>query len=227
LPKKPAEDELDQQIIHTVETAKPESVQQLIDQVQALSSKPKQEILNRIMHLEQEEKIRLKPPQTPTPEKFRSYLRSNQAVWYWITMTLTLATMLVVFVVPENDFPLVYVRYVLGIIFVLWLPGYAFIKALFPQTLPFARALAHSLGTTEKNLDTIERVALSLGMSIALVPIVGLLLNYTPWGIRLTPIVLSLTTLTLAFATTAIAREYQIRIKQDASPILIPASQKP
>jgi len=227
LPKKPAEDELDQQIIRTVETAKPESVQQLIDQVQALSSKPKQEILNRIMHLEQEEKIRLKPPQTPTPEKFSSYLRSYHAVWYWITMTLTLATMLVVFVVPENDFPLVYVRYVLGIIFVLWLPGYAFIKALFPQTLPFARALAHSLGTTEKNLDTIERVALSLGMSIALVPIVGLLLNYTPWGIRLTPIVLSLTTLTLAFATTAIAREYQIRIKQDASRILIPASQKP
>jgi hypothetical protein len=226
LPKKPAEDELDQQIIHTVETAKPENVQQLIDQVQALSSKPKQEILNRIMHLEQEEKIHLKPVQTPTPEKFSSYLHSNHAVWYWITMTLTLTTMLVVFVVPENDFPLVYIRYVLGIIFVLWLPGYAFIKALFPQTLPFTRALAHSLGTTEENLDIIERVALSLGMSIALVPIVGLLLNYTPWGIRLTPIVLSLTILTLAFATTAIAREYQIRIKQDVSRILIPASQK-
>jgi uncharacterized membrane protein len=111
----------------------------------------------------------------------------------------------------------VYIRYVLGIIFILWLPGYAFIKALFPQTLPFARALAHSLGTPEKNLDTIERAALSLGMSIALVPIVGLLLNYTPWGIRLTPIVLSLTALTIAFATTAILREYQITIKQETN----------
>jgi hypothetical protein len=225
LPKKPAEDE-DQQIIHAVETAKPESVQQLIDQVQALSSKPKQEILSRIMRLEQEGKIRLKPRQTPTPTKFSSYLRSKQAVWYWITVALTLATTLVVFVVPENDFPLVYIRYVLGIIFILWLPGYTFIKALFPQTLPFKRALAHSLGTTEKGLDIIERVALSLGMSIALVPIVGLLLDYTPWGIRLTPIVLSLTTLTSAFATAAIAREYQIRIKQDSSQILILASQK-
>ncbi|MFZ0965877.1 MAG: hypothetical protein WAN82_04555 [Candidatus Bathyarchaeia archaeon] len=110
MPKKPAEDELDQQIIQIVETAKPESVQQLVDQVQALSSKSKQEILNRIQQLQQEEKIRLKPPQTPTPEKLSSYLRSNHAVWYWITMTLTLATMLVVFVVPENDFPLVYLR---------------------------------------------------------------------------------------------------------------------
>ena len=216
MPKKPAEDELDQQIIQIVETTKPQNVQQLVDQVQALSSKSKQEILNRIMHLQQEEKIHLKPPQTPTPEKLTSYLGSNHARWYWVTITLTIATAIVVFTVPEDAFPLVYVRYVLGIIFILWLPGYAFIKALFPQTLPFTRALAHSLGTTEKNLDTIERVALSLGMSIALVPIVGLLLNYTPWGIRLTPIVLSLTTLTLAFATTAIAREYQIRIKQDA-----------
>ena len=216
MPKKPAEDALDRQIIRTVEIAKPENVQQLVDQVQALSSKSKQEILNRIMHLQQEEKIRLKPPQTPTPEKFRSYLRSNHAVWYWITMTLTLATTLIVFVVPEDDFPLVYARYALGIVYILWLPGYAFIKALFPQTLPFARALAHSLGTTEKNLDTIERVALSLGMSIALVPIIGLLLNYTPWGIRLTPTVLSLTALTIIFATAAIVREHQIGIKQDA-----------
>ena len=216
MPKKPAEDALDRQIIRTVEIAKPENVQQLVDQVQALSSKSKQEILNRIMHLQQEEKIRLKPPQTPTPEKFRSYLRSNHAVWYWITMTLTLTTTLIVFVVPEDDFPLVYARYALGIVYILWLPGYAFIKALFPQTLPFARALAHSLGTTEKNLDTIERVALSLGMSIALVPIIGLLLNYTPWGIRLTPIVLSLTAFTIIFATAAIVREHQIGIKQDA-----------
>jgi hypothetical protein len=216
VPKKPAEDELDEQIIRTVETAKPENVQQLVDQVQALSSKSKQEILYRIMQLQQEEKIRLKPPQTPTLEKFRSYLGSHHALWYWVTMTLIIATAIVVFTVPEDAFPLVYVRYVLGTVFILWLPGYAFIKALFPQTLPFARALAHSLRTTERNLDTIERVALSLGMSIALVPIIGLLLNYTPWGIRLTPIVLSLTAFTIIFATAAIVREHQIGIKQDA-----------
>jgi hypothetical protein len=216
LPKKPTEDKLDQQIIQIVEAAKPENVQQLVDQVQALSSKSEQEILRRIMQLQQEEKIHLKPPQTQTPEKLTSYLGSNHALWYWITMALTIATAIVVFTVPEDAFPLVYLRYVLGAIFILWLPGYAFIKALFPQTLPFARALAHSLGTTEKNLDTIERVALSLGMSIALVPIIGLLLNYTPWGIRLTPIVLSLTAFTIIFATAAIVREHQIGIKHDA-----------
>jgi hypothetical protein len=218
LPKKPAENELDQQIIHTVETAKPENVQQLIDQVQALSSKSKQEILDRVLHLQQEERIQLKPPQTPKPEKFTSYLGSNHARWYWITMALAIATAIVVFTVPEDAFPLVYVRYVLGTIFILWLPGYAFIKALFPQHLPFAKAIARSLDTSEKDLDTIERIALSLGMSLALVPIVGLLLNYTPWGIRLTPIVLSLLALTTIFATAAMIREHQTRTTQKPTP---------
>jgi uncharacterized membrane protein len=60
--------------------------------------------------------------------------------------------------------------------------------------------------TSSENLDTIERVALSLGMSLALTPIVGLILNYTPWGITLTPITLSLLALTVVFATAAISK---------------------
>ena len=99
----------------------------------------------------------------------------------------------------------------LDIIFVLWLPGYTFIKALFPTHAPTK--------TSTETLDPIERIALSLGMSIALVPTIGLLLNYTPWGIRLTPIVLSLLALTLIFATTAIAREHQTKTKMHAYPI--------
>jgi len=216
LSKKSSKDEIDFHIIQIVKEKKPEDVKELIKLVQEKFPLPKQKILSRILYLQDKEQIRLKSNETVGTEKLANYLRSSQTYWYWITIILTSTTALLVFTIPENAFPLVYVRYVLGTIFVLWLPGYAFIKALFPQTLPFARALAHSLGTTEKNLDTIERVALSLGMSIALVPIIGLLLNYTPWGIRLTPIVLSLTAFTIIFATAAIVREHQIGTKQDA-----------
>jgi uncharacterized membrane protein len=76
---------------------------------------------------------------------------------------------------------------------VLYLPGYAFIKALFPTKVPIP------LGT--EGLDNIERIALSAGMSIALVSITGLFLNYTPWGIRTTPVTLSLLALTIACAS--------------------------
>jgi len=65
------------------------------------------------------------------------------------------------------------VRIILGLPFILFFPGYTLISALFPK---------------RTQLDSIERVALSFGLSIAVVPLIGLILNYTPWGIRLYPI---------------------------------------
>ena len=191
---------MDQHIIQIVEEAKPENVEQLIRLVKEKFPLPEQEILDRILYLQEKEKIGLKPHQTLTPQKLTTYLRSSQASWYWIIIILASTTILLVFTIPENAFPLIYARYILGSIFVLWLPGYTFIKALFP----------------EKELDSIERVALSIGMSLALVPITGLLLNYTPWGIRLTPITISLLALTFTCATAAIIREHQTQLKQDS-----------
>jgi uncharacterized membrane protein len=72
------------------------------------------------------------------------------------------------------------VRTLLGVPFILFIPGYILIFALFPAK------------KTDRGIDTIERIALSFGLSIAIVPLIGLLLNYTPWGIRLEPILLSL-----------------------------------
>jgi len=41
-------------------------------------------------------------------------------------------------------------------------------------------------------LTPLERLALSIGLSLAVVPLVGLVLNYTPWGIRLVPVTAAL-----------------------------------
>lgn len=68
-------------------------------------------------------------------------------------------------------------RNIIGLPFVIFLPGYALIAALFPA---------------KSDLDGIERTALSFGLSIAIVPLIGLGLNYTPWGIRPFPILISL-----------------------------------
>lgn len=94
-------------------------------------------------------------------------------------------------------------RVVLGLPFVLFLPGYAFIAALFPEAgeAPTATDNAEEEGTdsrlVDRGIDGIERVALSFGLSIAIVPLIGLVLNFTPWGIRLGPILLSVSGFTL------------------------------
>jgi len=84
-----------------------------------------------------------------------------------------------------NETPL---RVILALPLVLFIPGYALIAALFPG---------------QDELDLIERIALSFGLSIAVVPLIGLGLNYTPWGIRLDPIVISLSVFTLAMTMIA------------------------
>jgi len=54
-------------------------------------------------------------------------------------------------------------------------------------------------------------LALSFGLSIAIVPLIGLGLNYTPWGIRLTPILVSLTVFNVLFGIAAIYRRMKAR----------------
>jgi uncharacterized membrane protein len=167
---------------------------------------PETKIIEHIIRLQSQGKITLKPLPTPPPQKLSIYLKTKEAYWYWITLILAATTTITTFTIPENAYPIVYIRYLLGTVFVVWLPGYSFIKALFPTEPPFK--------TSAKSLDSIERLALSIGMSLALVPIIGLLLNYTPWGIRLTPIVLSLLVLTTIFATVGIIREHKSQLKE-------------
>ena len=86
-------------------------------------------------------------------------------------------------------------RNILGLPLVLFLPGYALIAALFPA---------------KSDLDGIERTALSFGLSIAVVPLIGLGLNYTPWGIRLLPIQVSLSIFTFVMCGLAYFRRAQL-----------------
>jgi uncharacterized membrane protein len=60
-------------------------------------------------------------------------------------------------------------------------------------------------------LDAIERIALSLGLSMAVVPVVGFALYYLPSGLELFPLSESILVLTLFLSTLAIWREYKAR----------------
>lgn len=194
---------LSQIIIRLIKEKDPTSVQQLVNLVREKKSASEQQIMDCILQLQNQGKITFKEKVSPLPQNFSTYLKTS-AYWYWITVILSIATTLTVFIIPEDAYPLIYLRYVLGSIFVLWLPGYTFTKALFPTQVP--------IKTSSENLDSVERIALSAGMSLALVPITGLFLNFTPWGIRTTPITLSLLVLTLICATIAVIREHNIKL---------------
>lgn len=84
-----------------------------------------------------------------------------------------------------------FIRTVLGLPLVLFLPGYALIALLFP---------------TKNGLEGIERAALSIGMSVAIVPLVGLVLNNTSFGIREMPLLASLSVFIILTCAAAYVR---------------------
>jgi hypothetical protein len=188
-------------IIKTIKEQQPQTTSQLIAFIQKTTNLSEKEIINILNQLEAEDKIHFNiRPDLPS-FSFQTYLFSSESTWYWSIIALALVTTLTVFAVPQDSYPFAYVRNFLGVIFVLFLPGYAFVKAFFQKKVPFK--------TTSESFDTIERLVLSLGVSIAIVPIVGLILYYTPLGTDLTPITLCLLAFTLVLATVAMFREYQ------------------
>ena len=149
-------------------------------------------------------------------------------------VVLTLAVNGAVFLPVIRETPL---RVGLGLVFVLFVPGYVFIAALFPEAgespteasepdseSELADADHHDRSSqsdadtgetltqfsTRDGIDGIERTALAFGLSIAITPLIGLALNFTPWGIRLTPIMVALTAFTLVATGIAAYRRWQL-----------------
>jgi len=109
-------------------------------------------------------------------------LRNRPGIDLLVVVGVTLLLILVVIFSPSN-IP----RVVLGLPFILFLPGYTLISALFPS---------------RSQLSTIERVAYSLALSIAIVALIGLLLNYV-WYIGIYPLLISVSLITLVLAVIA------------------------
>lgn len=130
----------------------------------------------------------------PSPPKdFLQYLfRPAYSLWLWNTILLVILTIILI-ELTSIFFYVIYLRYVLGTVFVLYLPGAMLIEALYPK---------------DNELSPLERLALSIGLSLAIVPLIGLILNYSPWGIRLEPVMFSIALFTLSMCIIASWRKY-------------------
>jgi uncharacterized membrane protein len=90
-------------------------------------------------------------------------------VFFWLILAMSF-----IYIPALNDTPF---RIIFALPVILFIPGYVLIAALFPGN---------------EEIEIIERIVLSFGLSIVIVPLIGLGLNYTPFGIRLDPIITSL-----------------------------------
>jgi uncharacterized membrane protein len=87
---------------------------------------------------------------------------------FWALFSIPLITALTILGSSIN--PIIsYLRFILGSVVVLFLPGYGVIDVLY----------------SEKELGMLQVIIFSAALSLAIIPLVGLVLNYSPWGISL------------------------------------------
>lgn len=125
----------------------------------------------------------MKTPWSP----FGKALLKNELFW------LNLLTWL--FISVFTLFSSTVLHIVLGLPFVLFLPGYVLVSALYPR---------------QSILSGAERVILSFALSVAVVPLIGLALNFTSWGINLYPVLIGVAVFILAASVIAGFRRYRL-----------------
>lgn len=136
-----------------------------------------------------------------------------------VVAALTVLTVAVILLPPVNE---TIFRFVLGMLFLLFFPGYAFISALFPEAYVPADIPAGDNPENETTgilpgqfyagtgIDGVERVALAFGTSVAIVPLIGIALSFTPWGVDLIPIVSTVAGFTLCATVVAAYRRWEL-----------------
>jgi len=113
---------------------------------------------------------------------------AHSFLWYLGVILASVLSVVSVLMISPGSFPLSIVRWTTGLIMLLWVPGFSFVKALF----------------SGKTIGAVETVAVSVALSILLVIITALVCNFTPLGLSEMPIIAILSAISIALASIAI-----------------------
>jgi uncharacterized membrane protein len=136
---------------------------------------------------------------------FRNYPVDVILCLLWIFMLIPISQM-------DTGDPL---RIVLGLPFIVFIPGYILVSALFPTK------------KTERGLNIVERVALGIGLSLIIVALIGVGLNYTPIGIQPISSSFFLGLFTICIGAIAIYRWFKTAPDDRFTPFLHVSLKKP
>lgn len=103
---------------------------------------------------------------------------------------LTVLLVIFILVIPSTV-----ARIIIGLPFFLFFPGYTFVSTFVVK---------------KRVIGNIELLALSVGMSIVVVALIGFALNYTIWGIRLDPVLYSIAVFIFFTSAITLIRRAQI-----------------
>jgi len=118
-------------MIQRIKAENPLTVRDLFEIVsKKRSTLAEEEFIQSIKELKEDGTLELELP-TPKVDSYLAYLKlRSENAWFHLVVSASLATILAIYVMP-SAYPIVIFRWVLGLVFVLFLPGYAAVQALF------------------------------------------------------------------------------------------------
>ena len=110
---------------------------------------------------------------------------------FWIAIIATAAVLAATFALPQDGLWIAAKR-IAGAVFLFAVPGYVLSNVL----------------VARNRLSTIERIAVSVGLSLAVVSLLGMVLAYGVAGVKLEPVMASVTAFVVALAFMAAHRDF-------------------
>jgi len=171
---------------------RPSTIGQLVRLVVSEGNVDEEDVVSSIKEMNSDGSIVLGRPSYRF-ESFLDYLLTpTLSAAMWLTFVGMFTAILSILLIPDV-FPFSIVRVVFVSAFLFFLPGHSVLQVVFQKT---------------EGMDRFERFALSAGMSLAVVPLIGLVVNYTPLGIRLEPVTLAVSLFTIVVALLGEAKRY-------------------
>ena len=144
---------LEEEIIKTIRSNNPNNCEELINIITNKNNVNKKTVINTLFNMEDKGKIIFGKIEIKEKRKIKDTILSNKFYPYYLTILVIISTIF---------FNYGYMRYVLGAIYLLILPGYWFIKCI-----------------NLNNISKIKLLPMSMGISLSITAIIGLILNYT------------------------------------------------
>jgi hypothetical protein len=181
-----------------LKSAHPETIEELSRLISSYPDYDEAEFISTIREMKAHGSINLLEPALEIDSIWDYILPSPASAWFWVTLVVVLLAASVIVQAPTG-YPFVGLRWLLGLVFSLYLPGFALLRLLYPKG---------------SELDPIERFVLSVGVSLAVVPLAGLVLYYSSLGLDLFAITSFLALFTLLAAIGAAVRGYMTLRKE-------------
>ena len=172
-------DDIDRAVKEIISIRQPSTGEDLVDIVTKEMSLSREEAIDSMLRLEARNEIQFRPVEDQPPTGL-------------VVNALSLTAVLSTFITPSLS-QLIIIRYVAGSIFLMFLPGFCITKIIY-------------LG---EEIGNLKLVAMSLGISVSVVSLIGMALNYTPWGISTTALTFTVFLLVLALSSICATRELE------------------